>query len=60
MKTHNSPTRMTPAQWREQARKYAAELPDRHDLVLICLNQASIRAAEGDRSLAEMLTEGIE
>ncbi len=60
MKTHDSPTRMTPAQWREQARKYALELPGRHDLVLICLNNAVLREAEGDRSLAEMLTEGIE
>lgn len=57
--THDSPTRMSVADWREQARLYETEMPTRPDLVLFCLNQAAIRAAEGDRTLAEML-EGIE
>lgn len=57
--THDSPTRLTPAQWREQATKYALELPNRYDLVLFCLNQAVLREAEGERTIAQMLTEGV-
>jgi hypothetical protein len=56
--THDSPTRLTVAQWAEEARLSRA--CGRDDLVLICLNEAAIRAAEGDKTLAEMLTEGAE
>lgn len=51
--THDSPTRYSVADWAEQARLSRA--CGRDDLVLICLNEAAIRAAEGDKTLAEML-----
>lgn len=51
--THDSPARLTPAQWVEQAR--LCERDGRDDLVLLCLNTAAVIAAEGDVTLAEML-----
>lgn len=51
--THDSPERLTPAQWREQARLAARD--QRPDLVPYCLEQAAAIEAEGDRTPAEML-----
>lgn len=57
--THDSPTRMSVADWREQARIYETEMPWAPHLMLVCLNNAAIAASEEGRTLAEML-EGIE
>lgn len=51
--THDSPERLTPAQWVEQARLCARD--GRDDLVLVCLNNAACIAAESDRTVAQML-----
>ena len=53
--THASPERLTVAQWAEWAR--ICERDGRDDLVLICLNEAAMRASENDRTIAEMLEE---
>ena len=51
--THDSPTRYSVADWAEQAR--LCSKAHRDDLVLICLNEAAILAAEDGRTIAEML-----
>jgi hypothetical protein len=56
--TSHIPARLSVADWREQARIYATEMPTRPDLMLICLNQADVQAAEGERTLAEILLGG--
>ena len=58
MTTHDSPTRLTVAQWREWAE--ICRRDGRDDLVLICLNEAAMRASEDGRTLAEMLLDGGE
>ncbi len=57
MSTHDSPTRLTVAERREQAR--LCQVDGRDDLVLVCLNNAASIAAESDRPLHELL-EGLE
>jgi hypothetical protein len=51
--THDSPKRLTPAEWAEWAR--ICRRDGRDDLVLICLNNAAVVAAESGATLAEML-----
>jgi hypothetical protein len=51
--THDSPTRLTAAQWIEEAR--LCKRDGRPDLVPFCLNQAAALAAEDERTIAEML-----
>jgi hypothetical protein len=54
--THDSPTRMTAEQWRQQARMCGP----RQDLVAFCLEQAEDIEREGDTTLAEMLEASCE
>ena len=54
--THDSPERLTVAQWAEWARICKRDGLDH--LIVICLNNAAIRASESDRTVAEMLLEG--
>ncbi len=53
MNTHNSPERLTAADWVEQAR--LCKRDGRDDLVPMCLDYAAAVAAESDQPLAEML-----
>jgi hypothetical protein len=54
---HDSPTRLTAADWVAWARECKAV--GRDDLILTCLNHAAALASEeGGRTLAEMLEEG--
>lgn len=51
--THDSPARYSAEDWIRQAQM--AKRDKRDDLVPFCLNQAAVRAAEGEKSIAEML-----
>ena len=51
--THDSPERLTPAQWAEWAD--VCRRDGRDDLARICLDNAACAAAEGEKTIAEML-----
>ena len=55
--THDSPTRLTVAQWIEEAA--ICKRDGRDDLVMLCLNEAACQAAESTQTVAEMLLEGV-